>query len=271
MRDAHEVKIVFSLTCVLRIAATALSIASAGGFAAAIAAEQKELPCNDDAMIVFDASGSMAGNVGQGIATTIPRIDEARHALAEVVPSATIFRRVGLITYGPGPYQQCNVHLDLKPTANAGAIIMRTVNALTPGGRTPLASAVEQAATVLDYKQKPGVIVVVTDGEETCGGAPCDLGKQLHAAAKQLTIHVIGYRVKDFSWTGEQSILDVRCLAEQNGGLYIAAESKEDLIEALRKTLDCPMVTKRASPPPSQSYLDIIRLASQGALHRPNH
>lgn len=260
-----------SLNSVLRFAALALAVWSASGFARTIAAEQKESPCNDDAMIVFDASGSMAGNVGQGIATTIPRIDEARHALAEVLPSATKFRRVGLITYGPGPYQQCNVHLDLKPTANAGAIIMRTVNALTPGGRTPLASAVQQAAEVLDYRNKPGVIVVVTDGEETCGGAPCDLGKQLHATAKQLTIHVIGYHVKDFFWTGEQSILDVRCLAEQNGGLYIGAETKADLVEALRRTLDCPMVTQRALPQPSHSYLDIVRLASQGALRRPNH
>jgi Ca-activated chloride channel family protein len=82
-----------------------------------------------------------------------------------------------------------------------------------------------------------------------------------------LTIHVIGYRVKDFSWTGEQSILDVRCLAEQNGGLYIAAESKEDLVEALRKTLDCPMVTLRASP----GSLDAVRLVSKGALRRLNH
>ena len=264
-------RIVVSLRSVLKLAVLVLAIGGVSSFAAAIAAEPKESPCNDDAMIVFDASGSMAGNVGQGIATTIPRIDEARHALAEVLPSATKFRRVGLITYGPGPYQQCNVHLDLKPTANAGAIIMRTVNALTPGGRTPLASAVEQAAEVLDYRNKPGVIVVVTDGEETCGGAPCDLGKKLHAAAKQLTIHVIGYHVKDFFWTGEQSILDVRCLAEQNGGLYIAAESKADLVEALRKTLDCPMMTQRASPPPSHAYLEIVRLASQGALRRPDH
>ncbi len=258
-----------SLTSGLRLAAIALAIGTGGGIAAAGAAEPDARPCNDDAMIVFDASGSMAGNVGQGIGTTLPRIDEARHALAEVLPSATKFRRVGLITYGPGPYQQCNVHLDLKPTANATAAIMQTVNALTPGGRTPLSSAVEQAATVLDYKHKPGVIVMITDGEETCGGAPCDLGKELHAAAKQLTIHVIGYRVKDFSWTGEQSILDVRCLAEQNGGLYITAETKEDLVEALRRTLDCPMVTERTSPQgdglPSAS--ESVRLASQSAKH----
>jgi Ca-activated chloride channel homolog len=257
-----------SLISGLRLAAIALAIGTAVGTASpASAAEPEARPCNDDAMIVFDASGSMAGNVGQGIGTTLPRIDEARHALAEVLPSATKFRRVGLITYGPGPYQQCNVHLDLKPMANAAAAIMQTVNALTPAGRTPLASAVEQAATVLDYKHKPGVIVVVTDGEETCGGAPCDLGKELHAAAKQLTIHVIGYRVKDFSWTGEQSILDVRCLAEQNGGLYITAESKEDLIEALRRTLDCPMVTERAplSRDGLPSPAEALRFASQSA------
>ena len=40
----------------------------------------------------------------------------------------------------------------------------------------------------------------------------------------QLTVHIIGYRMKDFSWTGEQSILDAKCLAEENGGLYIGTE-----------------------------------------------
>jgi Ca-activated chloride channel family protein len=183
------------------------------------AEEKKPTACNEDAMLVFDASGSMGGSVGLGVATPVTRIDKVRSALAEVLPSATRFRRVGLITYGPGPYQQCNVKLDLKPTPNAADLIMRAVNTLTPAGRTPLTSAVAQAADVLDFRQKPSLIVVVTDGEETCGGSPCDLGKQLHAAAEQLTIHVIGYRPKGFSWTGEQSLVDAKCLADQNGGL----------------------------------------------------
>ena len=236
------------LLCSIKLAAVALAANAACNIQTAYAAERQPTPCNEDAMIVFDASGSMAGNVGQGIGTTIPRIDEARRALAEVLPSATKFRRMGLITYGPGPYNQCNVKLDLEPTANAADLIMGAVNALTPAGRTPVASAVQQAAQVLDYRNKPGLIVVVTDGEETCGGAPCDLGKKLHAAAEQLTVHVIGYRVKDFSWTGEQSILEVRCLAEQNGGLYSSAETGQELIAALRKTLDCPMLTQAPLP-----------------------
>jgi Ca-activated chloride channel homolog len=212
---------------------------------AALAENPGRKPCIEDAMLVFDASGSMAGNLDQGIATIKPRIEEVRSALAKVLPSVTRIRRVGLITYGPGPYQQCNVELKLKPRPDAGARIMREVNALTPAGKTPLTTAVAQAAEVLDFRAKPGLIVVLTDGEETCGGSPCDLGRELHAEAAQLTVHVIGFRLKNFSWTGEQSILDAKCLAEQNGGLYINAESHEELVEALEKTLGCPMLSQR--------------------------
>jgi Ca-activated chloride channel family protein len=154
---------------------------------------------------------------------------------------------VGLITYGPGPYNQCNVKLDLKPTPDAASLIMGAVNALVPAGKTPLTSAVEQAADVLNYRSKPGVIVVVTDGEETCGGSPCTLAKQLHLLGDQLTVHVIAFRYDGFSWTGGNSVMDLMCLADENHGLYSRANSEEELVEALEKTLDCPMVSQ-ASP-----------------------
>ena len=227
------------------IAALALAVFLAGNAKAGAAEDKGRSPCTEDAMLVFDASGSMAGNLNQGIATIKPRIDEVRAALAKVLPTITRFRRVGLITYGPGPYQQCNVQLAFKPTPDAAGLIMQEVNALNPAGKTPLTAAVEQAAEVLDYQEKPGLIVVLTDGEETCGGSPCGLGKELRAVAAQLTVHVIGFRMKNFSWTGEQSILDAKCLAEQNGGLYITAEAEQDLIDALEKTLGCPMLSQR--------------------------
>jgi Ca-activated chloride channel homolog len=222
-----------------------LASAVIGACATPCFAEDKDRsPCTEDAMLVFDASGSMAGNERLGIATQdITRIDKVRTALAKVLPTVTHLRRVGLITYGPGPYAQCNVHLSFAPKPDAASLIMSEVNRLVPAGKTPLASAVEQAADVLDYTKKPGVVVLLTDGEETCGGTPCDLGKFLHADAVQLTVHVIGYRVKDFSWTGEQSILDVKCLAEQNGGIYVAAENEAELEQALEKTLGCPMLS----------------------------
>ncbi len=213
-------------------------------------------------MIVFDASGSMSGNgwgYGSETAGTVSRIDKVRSQLTQILPSVTRFRRVGLITYGPGQWNQCNVKLELEPSANATDRIMAAVNALTPAGKTPLSAAVAKAAEVLDYRNKPGIIVLLTDGEETCGGFPCELGKQLHAEADQLTIHVIGLRVKGFAWTRDQGVLEAQCLAEKNGGLYLPVETEAELREALEKTLACPMTTEAAGPDSSLSCVGQCR------------
>ena len=226
----------------VRPVALALIVLLAGS-ALVPAADETRTPCTEDAMIVFDASGSMAGNTVQGLFSDKTRIDEVRKALGEVLPEVTKFRKVGLITYGPGPYGQCNVDLAFPPIPNATDRIMSVVNALNPAGKTPLTEAVRQAAEVLDYKTEKGVVVLVTDGEETCGGAPCDLGKFLKANSRALTVHVIGYQLTGFSWTGAESILDVQCLAEETGGLYIAAKNRDDLVKAFEKTLGCPMMS----------------------------
>ena len=226
----------------VRPVALALIVLLAGS-ALVPAADETRTPCTEDAMIVFDASGSMAGNTVQGLFSDKTRIDEVRKALGEVLPEVTKFRKVGLITYGPGPYGQCNVDLAFPPIPNAADRIMSVVNALNPAGKTPLTEAVRQAAEVLDYKTEKGVVVLVTDGEETCGGAPCDLGKFLKANSRALTVHVIGYQLTGFSWTGAESILDVQCLAEETGGLYIAAKNRDDLVKAFEKTLGCPMMS----------------------------
>ena len=49
----------------------------------------------------------------------VTRIDEVRGALAQVLLEAARFRKIGPITYGPGPYNQCNVQLDFEPIWDA--------------------------------------------------------------------------------------------------------------------------------------------------------
>jgi Ca-activated chloride channel family protein len=70
--------------------------------------------------------------------------------------------------------------------------------------------------------------------------------------AQQLTVHVIGFRYDSFSWTGESSVMDLMCLADESHGLYIKTNSEEELVQALEKTLDCPMISQ-AAPPRSRS------------------
>jgi len=234
------------LTRLFGTAVVALAAAMAISAGAALSAEE-QAPCTEDAMIVFDASGSMSGDgwgYGSETAGVVSRIDKVRATLAEILPKVTRFRRVGLITYGPGTWNQCNVRLDLAPAENTAQRILAAINALVPAGKTPLTEAVAQAADVLDYRAKPGIIVLLTDGEETCGGSPCDLSKELSREAAQLTVHIISLRVKGYTWMGEQSILEMKCLAERNRGLYLTIETQDELMVALEKTLGCPMTTR---------------------------
>ena len=87
------------------------------------AQESEHQICNEDAMIALDASGSMSGRYAS--ANMVRRIETVRSALAKVLPNITQFRRVGLITFGPGRSNQCNnVKLQLKPTPNAADLIL---------------------------------------------------------------------------------------------------------------------------------------------------
>ncbi len=141
---------------ICRTAVILVSLLVFGDSAAPRAEEDKVAPCRDDAMIVFDASGSMSGNQTLGIPNSQARIDEVRYALAQVLPSAARLRKVGLVSFGPGPWNQCNVQLNLKPTADAADLIMKEVDSLIPAGKTPLTTAVEQAAAALDYRNQAG-------------------------------------------------------------------------------------------------------------------
>lgn len=205
--------------------------------------------CTEDAMIVFDGSGSMAE---MGFNTiNEPRIFEARRAMHTALPTIGQSRRLGLIIYGPGGGDGCgNVDVRFAPQWDAAPKILDEVDALQPDGDTPLTEAVAAAADALDYRARPGAIVLVTDGKETCGGDPCALAAQLAADSKDLTVHVIGYKVRgdQFAWEGEghndynEAISVASCLADRTGGQYVGAETVDQLVGALRVTLGCSVI-----------------------------
>jgi Ca-activated chloride channel family protein len=193
--------------------------------------------CLDDAMLVFDASGSMAGT---DMNEQRPHIAKVRDALDKVLPQVAPRRDLGLIVYGPGPHSRCdNVELRLPPARNSAQTIMGEVDGLVPAGQTPITTAVREAAEALAFREKPAVVVLLTDGEETCGGDPCKLARQLRAEANQLTIHVIQFKVAGSTWLASGT--GSACMAEETGGLALTARNRQELVEALQKTLTCPL------------------------------
>ena len=202
---------------------------------------QQSQPCTEDAMLVFDASKSMAASAGDN--TGLRRIDSVRAALARILPRVAPKRRLGLITYGPGSRPACvNVSLELRPAQNTAAKIMSRVDPLKPDGKTPLTRAVHMAANALDYRSRPATIVLLTDGEETCGGSPCALAQLLKAEGARTTVHVISYRIA--SAVGSDGVFASRCLADETGGLYVSANTADEVAAALETALACPMISE---------------------------
>lgn len=220
-------------------------------------APQAATGCATDAMLVFDGSGSMA-EVGHD-PTAATRISDARAALRRVMPEIAPYRRIGLLTYGAGGTHPCSgITRHFDPIPDAAAAVVAGIEALTPGGLTPIAASVAAAAEVLDYRAQAGIVVLVTDGNETCGGTPCALGATIAAEARDLTVHVIGFRVvhDPFSWNspeapGYDGQTVAKCLADATGGLFVSTETVEELAAALRETLGCPLIgwQKGVAPP----------------------
>lgn len=227
-----------------------ISLVSCGMLAVTATSSAQTLrpDCTDDAMLVFDGSGSMAGVGHNGL--TQPRIEEARMAIAQAIPQITPFRRLGLVIFGPGEKESCsNIDLRFTPIGNAAPRIIADVNNLAPIGETPLTESVKLAVEALDLRERPGVVLLVTDGRESCAADPCALAKEL-AQQGNVTVHVIGFKVRarNFQWNGQGAknrISKARCLADKTGGIYTSTESADELVHALQETLACPMFSSR--------------------------
>lgn len=215
---------------------------------ALISAPVSRADCALDAMLVFDGSGSMATLAAQ--APFARRIDDARDALRRALPDITPFRRVGLVVYGPGAAAPCaNVSVEIQPRPNAQSAILSAIQTVEPEGDTPLTQAVDAAAQTLINGSGTGIVVLITDGRETCGD-PCTLAARY--GANGITVHVIGFKINENfeRWPGfsaEEGELKrepARCLADQTGGIFVLTDTVSELVEALRETLGCAIVSR---------------------------
>jgi len=124
---------------------------------------------------------------------------------------------------------------------------MEHVNNLRPDGRTPLTRAMRLAAEAVMFRRRPATIVLLTDGEETCGGAPCALAQLIKEQGAGTKVHVISYRIA--SAVGAEENFTSRCLADATGGLYVPTNTEEELTSALLAALGCPVVSNMTLRP----------------------
>ncbi|MBE2213036.1 MAG: VWA domain-containing protein [Opitutaceae bacterium] len=193
-------------------------------------------------IIVLDASGSMRGRIGGET-----KMEIAKRSVRELVDALPAGTPLGLVVYSHRKGGDCkDIELVIAPGPLDKAAFTQAVLAIEPRGLTPLTDAVAFAAEALDYKKKKASVILVSDGEETCGKKPCETAARLEAMGKDLTIHAVAFDL------GEKASRSFACLATETGGRFLQANDAASLKDAL--TLAVAESTVAA--PPSAERLD---------------
>jgi hypothetical protein len=200
-------------------------------------AGQADQPQSNVALIL-DASGSMNEDLpGEGQT----KLAVAKEVLAEVIPQIPTELNGTLWIYGhrhsgDPKSESCKDIEQVYPLGPVDAqAYVNTVRGITAQGWTPISDSIQKAAENLPAGDFNSVILV-SDGEETCGGNPCALAEALKKSDAELTVHVVGYAVG--AVTQEQ----LQCIAAVSGGSYHDATDAEGLLQALEDALAATVV-----------------------------
>lgn len=181
-----------------------------------------------DLEIILDSSGSMAENLSGKSKMNIAK--EAIQSVINEVPDSTF---IGFRAYGHQSGTAAKNCTDTQVIVPIGAInksdFMSRVNALTPRGWTPIDYSLRQAQNDFVFKSEYGkMIILVSDGEETCGGDPCQAVKDLKLAGFAPIVNTVGFSV------GAVAREQLKCIAAATGGEYKDASNASELIESMR-------------------------------------
>lgn len=178
--------------------------------------------------IVLDVSGSMKTALG---AST--RWQTALDVLKEVAASLPEDMKVGLRVYGhrypSKSAQTCQDTELVVPIARLDrSRIVNVASQLKPLGDTPLVRSALK--TVDDLKAVGGgSVILITDGEESCGGDPKAAARAIKASGMNVSLNIVG-----FTLAGKATEAELSAFAASTGGHYYGAQDGAQLSRAVK-------------------------------------
>jgi Mg-chelatase subunit ChlD len=182
--------------------------------------------------LVLDASGSMKRRLGAQ-----SMMDIARAVLSSTVRGLPQDAQVALRVYGHrvpegGPSACRDTQLVVPFGAQNRQRLLAAIAQVKALGTTPIAYTIGVAAA--DFAKKPGakMLILVTDGQEECGGDPEAAAAALRAQSLDVTLNIVG-----FGLTTAKDRDTMSKVAAAAGGRYFAAKDGQALDGALRQAL----------------------------------
>jgi len=175
--------------------------------------------------VILDVSNSMWGQIDDHTKMQLAR-DALRGALAELPENVS----VGLRAYGHRVSFEdkeagcADTELLIAPAKGAAAAVLSRADELVPRGQTPIAVTLEAAGADLEAHGGSGVLLLISDGVESCGGDPVAVAESLRARGVPVVIHAVGLGVD------AEAAAALGRLATAGGGQYFDAPTAEDLV-----------------------------------------
>lgn len=191
--------------------------------------------------IILDVSGSM--NKMLGGETRIQAARKAVTAALGAIPDGSVvaFRMYGHRvpqTDKAGSCKDSQLVIPFGPVNKP--LIQSMVDSAVPLGQTPIAYSLEQAA--LDFgagADEQAGIILISDGEESCGGDPVAVAKGLIAKGFKVKIHTIGIDVDAAARAQLEGI------STATGGQYKDARDASSLASSLQQLTQDALLVKK--------------------------
>lgn len=190
---------------------------------------QQKIPDKTRVLFLLDGSGSMMEPWGR--ATQI-KMNMAKSILSRIIDSLQRNNRLELAlrVYGhryPKEVNNCkDTWLEVPFKPNNHKQIIAKINEIKPKGVTPITYSLEQAAK--DFPPGPGyrnIIILITDGIESCSGDPCATSRELQKKGIFLRPYIIGL--------GLQAEKSLDCV-----GKFIDAKTPQELHRILDEAIE---------------------------------
>lgn len=177
-------------------------------------------------MVILDGSGSMNEKDRFGLVKIDAAKDIIKDISSKLDPAKT---NAGLVNFSSGCYSS---KLLVEPSNNNFDKLVQRTQTMNAGGKTPLAAAIRKTGNIMQDIDKNINIVILSDGEESCGGNPVYEAQRLkNIFGDRLNIFVIGYSVDS---TIEYQLKQLTA----GKGVYFKAEDGNNLGEILNKITD---------------------------------
>lgn len=217
------------------------------GTALPAAADEAPTKASPKVELVLDVSGSMRTRDIDGQS----RMTAAKQAFNEVLDAVPEQVQLGIRTLGadyPGDDRKvgCKDTKQLYPVGPLDRTEAKTaVATLAPTGWTPIGPALLGAADDLEGGDSTRRIVLISDGEDTCGPLdPCEVARDIAARGIHLVIDTLGLV------PNAKIRQQLTCIAEATGGTYTAVQHTDELSDRVTQLVDRaaePVVTPVAT------------------------